>query len=157
MPGQYRGSAGVLDGPAVNAAGGSEGCVLPFAEQWTTALVNGASVSVRQMHRWGRGPGGGYERPLVVLTAPIVLSVEDVTAILAWWLIEGNCAEELADDAVVRELVTDFVITGGCEGIEMARATVRVQDAPLGVYCADRAARVFGQLTEQVGVVMWSD
>lgn len=125
-----------------------------------TARINGCEVSVHlDYRRWVTDPssGPGYEPVAVEVTAPLRLSLDDVTAVLFAGLIYG---EDLDDPATVRELVADHVAFYGAKGIEDTRAEVLgtadrpgAGDAAWLAYCRRRAAAVFGVPAPRVGEV----
>ncbi|MGI9001437.1 MAG: hypothetical protein ACR2GH_07190 [Pseudonocardia sp.] len=112
-----------------------------------TGRINGCEVRVHlDYRRWVTDPssGPGFEPVAVEVTAPMRLSLDDVTAVLFAGLEYG---EDLEDPAAVRELVADLVVSFGASRIEDVRlaadAAVRRGDA-WPAYCRRLAAAVFG-------------
>lgn len=122
-------------------------------EQLTTAWVNDCAVAVHQTHRRRAdrgcvpGPGGSvlHESVLAVVSAPIGLSVEDVTAVLFDW---DWPAEDLDDDRL-RELIAETVVNSGCFHLDqlrcdLANQTLDPEASAYLAYCHQRATAVFG-------------
>lgn len=109
-------------------------------QQMVTAELGSEPVTVRQAHRWA-----GEPVPAVTVRAAVELSPEDVAAVLFWSV---DRIEELADAAVLRWIVADFVVNRGCTGVEDARCQVRElapegREAELLSHCRARAAELF--------------
>lgn len=115
-------------------------------EHLTTARVNGCPVVVHQAHRLA---GHRYGPVLVRVSAPVGLTVEEVTALLYWWVTQfpgsDDPFDDLADDGVVRDFLADMVINDGCVRIgDALDAACRTEDVDLRGYCRQRAVTVFG-------------
>jgi len=124
-----------------------------------TAQLNGWPVPVCVPHRrWSAADyvppplrvGGQHatsrEPVVVTVTASVGLSLEDLTAVLAGW---NLTYEELADDAYLRELVADTVVSSGSLWIEDQRCqlgeqTPNAEQGAYLAYCRARALAVFG-------------
>ena len=105
--------------------------------------LNDCAVSVQLNHR---RLVGGLEPVLVMVSAPVPLSVQDVAATL--FFCPAVTYEELADDEFVRQLVADSVVYAGSAGLEAARCEAAQVDPGTGAaaflaYCRARAAAVF--------------
>jgi hypothetical protein len=118
-------------------------------EHLTTASVNGHPVLVHQAHRIG---GHRYGPVLVTVSAPVALTLEEMTALLYTWVSTHRWSDDplgdLTDDATVREMLAHSLINEGCLAVEdaMARA-LDAGDADVLGYCRARALTLFTPTT----------
>jgi hypothetical protein len=127
--------------------------LLDPGEECTVAWVNGYAVFVEQEHRWwsttdtppGAPEASGGEAVVCTVTAPISLTLTDLTAILYHW---NTDYEDLASDDVVRTLIATAVVNWGSRHIAELRTELREippsgADARFWAYCHQRARAVF--------------
>jgi len=124
----------------------------PSAVFTTARLDDTHEVRVPQVHRqWTPadytpdGVGSTEPEPVLVeVTAPVQLSLDDVTAIL----FTNATREELADDDTVRWLVAEFMVSRGSADVQEMRCLLgetRLDTAATArlACCRHRAATVF--------------
>jgi hypothetical protein len=118
-------------------------------EHLTTASVNGCPVRVHQAHRIA---GHRYGPVLVTVSAPVTLTLEEMTALLytlatthRW---SDDPLEDLNDDGIVRDFVAHSLINDGCLAVDDALAgAFAAGDVDLLGYCRARALTVFTPTT----------
>ncbi|MBV9143443.1 MAG: hypothetical protein JO115_21430 [Pseudonocardiales bacterium] len=114
-------------------------------EHLTTAALNGHSVVVHQAHRIA---GHRYGPVLVTVSAPVTLTLEEMTALLytlatthRW---SDDPLKDLNNDATVRDFVAHSLINDGCLAVDDAMAgAFGAGDVDLLGYCRARALTVF--------------
>ncbi|MBV9143436.1 MAG: hypothetical protein JO115_21390 [Pseudonocardiales bacterium] len=114
-------------------------------EHLTTARVNGHPVMVHQAHRIA---GHCYGPVLVTVSAPVTLTLEEMTALLYTWVSTArwsdNPLDDLNDDTAVRDFVAHSLINDGCLAVEDAMdGAFGAGDVDLLGYCRARALTVF--------------
>ncbi|MBV9143435.1 MAG: hypothetical protein JO115_21385 [Pseudonocardiales bacterium] len=121
--------------------------LLDPGEECTIAYVNGHALFADQEHRWCTTTevSGGGEPVVCTVTAPISLTLTDLTAILYHW---DTTYEDLAADDTVRTLIAEAVINWGSRHLADLRADLHASppsgaDARFWAYCQQRATTVF--------------
>jgi hypothetical protein len=133
--------------------------LLDPGEECTIAYVNGHALFADQEHRWcattdtpqgAPEVSGGSEPVVCTVTAPISLTLTDLTAILYHW---DTTYEDLATDDTVRALIAEAVINWGSRRLADLRADLRASppsgaDARFWAYCHQRATTVFSTVPQ---------